>query len=131
MIFVDTSAWYAVFSRRDVNHPAAMQAIRSIREQLITTDYVVSETLTLLQARGETHRAIAFGRRVIEGGWARIERIDHEHFNSAWNIFQTFRDKNWSFTDCASRVIMERLGISRALAFDDHFRQFGTVIVLP
>jgi len=26
---------------------------------------------------------------------------------------------------------MERLGIDRAFAFDDHFQQFGTVTVVP
>ena len=67
MIFVDSSAWFAVFSRRDVNHPAAMPAIRSFSEQLITTDYVVDETLTVLVARRERRRAIEFGRRVVEG----------------------------------------------------------------
>jgi hypothetical protein len=29
------------------------------------------------------------------------------------------------------RVVMERLGIQRAFAFDDHFRQFGNVSVVP
>lgn len=131
MIFVDTSAWFAIYSRRDVNHLAAIQTIRSVREQLVTSDFVVSETLTLLRARGENRRAIAFGQRVIEGQWARIVRIDEQDFTAAWNVFQSFRDKDWSFTDCTSRVAMERLNITRAFAFDDHFRQFATVTVVP
>jgi predicted nucleic acid-binding protein len=45
-------------------------------------------------------------------------------------VFQRFHDKEWSFTDCTSRVVMQRLGIQRAFAFDDHFRQFGTVTVV-
>ncbi|HEY4235607.1 MAG TPA: type II toxin-antitoxin system VapC family toxin [Lacipirellulaceae bacterium] len=131
MIFVDSSAWFAVFSRRDLNHSAAMLAIRSFREQLVTSDYVVDETATLLRARGESRRAIAFGSRVIEGQWAQIERINENDFVAAWAVFKEFEDKDWSFTDCASLVVMKRLGIQRAFAFDDHFRQFGTVIVLP
>lgn len=131
MIFVDTSAWFAIFSRRDVNHPAATQAIRSVREQLVTSDYVVSETLTLLRARGENRRAVAFGRRVIDGQWAKVIRVEKQDFASAWNVFRSFHDKEWSFTDCTSRVMMDRLGIQRAFAFDEHFRQFGTVTVMP
>jgi uncharacterized protein len=57
--------------------------------------------------------------------------ITEQHFAEAWDIFQHFIDKEWSFTDCTSRVVMERLGIPRAFAFDDHFGQFGTVTVLP
>jgi hypothetical protein len=131
MIFVDSSAWFAVYSRRDANHPAAMAAIRSFRDPLVTSDYIVDETLTLLRARGENRRALTFGRRVIEGGWARIVRIEDQDFTAAWSMFRTFHDKDWSFTDCTSRVVMERLGIKRAFAFDDHFRQFGTVSVVP
>jgi predicted nucleic acid-binding protein len=131
MIFVDSSAWFAVFSRRDVNHLAAMSAIRSFNEQLVTTDYVVDETLTLLVARRERRRAIEFGRRVIEGQWAKVVHIDDQNFVAAWQTFKQFGDKEWSFTDCTSRVVMERLGIQRAFAFDDHFRQFGIVPVVP
>ncbi len=50
---------------------------------------------------------------------------------NAWEIFSRFRDNEWSFTDCVSRVVMGRLGISVAFAFDEHFRQFGTVSVVP
>lgn len=46
-------------------------------------------------------------------------------------MFSTYQDKGWSFTDCVSRVVMGRLGIDTALAFDEHFRQFGTVNVVP
>jgi uncharacterized protein len=74
---------------------------------------------------------MAFGRRVIDGRSARIVRIDEADFAAAWTIFQQFQDKQWSFTDCTSRVVMDRLAIQRAMAFDDHFRQFGTVTVLP
>ena len=123
--------WFAIFSRRDVNHAAAMQAIRSVREQLVTSDFVVSETLTLLRAHGENRRAVAFGQRVIEGKWANIVRVEEQDFLNAWNVFRSFHDKEWSFIDCASRVMMDRLGIPRAFAFDDQFRQFGTVTVVP
>lgn len=131
MIFVDSSAWFAVYSRRDVNHAAAARTIRSFREQLLTPDFVIDETLTLLRARGEQRRAFAFGNRVIEGGEVKIVTISEQDFADAWGIFRKFDDKEWSFTDCTSLVVMQRLGIQRAFAFDDHFRQFGTVTVAP
>lgn len=42
-----------------------------------------------------------------------------------------FHDKRWSFTDCTSKVVMEEVGCRTAIAFDEHFRQFGTVAVEP
>ncbi|MDT7605420.1 MAG: uncharacterized protein QOF61_3417 [Acidobacteriota bacterium] len=49
----------------------------------------------------------------------------------AWEIFRDYADKDWSFTDCASKALIERLGIKTAFAFDRHFRQFGSVTVVP
>jgi uncharacterized protein len=131
MIFVDSSAWFAVFSLRDANHPVAMSIIRSIHEPLITSDYIVDETLTLLRARGENHRALVFGKRVVEGGWAKIVKIDDTDFAAAWTIFRNYHDKEWSFTDCTSLVVIKQLGIAQAFAFDEHFRQFGIMSVVP
>jgi len=131
VIFVDTSAWYALFTARDVNHLAANQFIAPAEEPLITTDYVVDETLTLFRARGEQVHSMSFGKKVIDGSFAEILSIELIDFARAWDIFRQYNDKDWSFTDCTSLVIMQRLGIQRAFAFDDHFRQFGTVTVVP
>jgi predicted nucleic acid-binding protein len=46
-------------------------------------------------------------------------------------FFRRFADKDWSFTDCTSCVVMQKLGITTACSFDHHFRQFGTVSVVP
>jgi predicted nucleic acid-binding protein len=131
MIFVDTSAWFAFYSLRDINHAAAVSAFRSIREPPVTSDYIVDETLTLLRARAENRRAVAFGHRMMEGLGVSVLRISDQDYVNAWHVFLRFQDKAWSFTDCTSRVVMERLGIQRAFAFDDHFRQFGTVAIVP
>lgn len=45
--------------------------------------------------------------------------------------FDSCDDKNWSFTDCTSKVVMEQLGVKAAFAFDHHFHQFGTIQVVP
>ena len=49
----------------------------------------------------------------------------------AWQVFRRFSDKEWSFTDCTSKVVMDRLGITTAFTFDHHFRQFGAVTLVP
>jgi predicted nucleic acid-binding protein len=131
MIFVDSSAWFAVYSLRDVNHARASNAIGTFRESLVTSDYVVDETLTLLRARREDERALVFGNCVVDGGLASIVSITTEDFLASWQVFQKFHDKEWSFTDCTSYVLIQRLGIRRAFAFDEHFQQFGTVVVVP
>jgi predicted nucleic acid-binding protein len=131
MIFVDSSAWFAAYVPNDPDYVAARNFLRDTTERLATTDYVVDETLTLLKARGEFRRALVLGHQLIVRGTAQLVWVQPSHVAEAWTIFQGFRDQGWSFTDCVSRVVMSQLGINKAFSFDAHFRQFGTVTVVP
>lgn len=131
MIFVDTSAWFAVYSSRDVNHPSAHAYLRQAIEPLVTPDYVVDETLTLLRVKGFSARAAAFGRRIFDERSIHLVKVTESDLERAWAVFRMFDDKGWSFTDCTSFAVIERLGIKRAFAFDHHFQQFGLVVVQP
>jgi len=83
VIFIDTSAWYASSSTGDANHRAAKRVLDSLRERLFTSDYVVSETLTLFRARRESRRAVAFGRKVIDRSFAEIVTVTEQDFAEA------------------------------------------------
>ena len=130
-VFVDTGAWFAYFVRRDPDHRAATDWARTNREPLLTTDYVIDELMTLLKLR-ESHRvAAAAGEALLQQNVARVERITDRDFLEGWNVFRQYGDKGWSFTDCTSKVIMERLGITHAFAFDTDFEEFGTIVRVP
>jgi len=45
-------------------------------------------------------------------------------------LFQSRPDKEWGLTDCVSFVLMEREGVTQALAADVHFRQAGLEAML-
>jgi predicted nucleic acid-binding protein len=131
MIFVDTGAWYASLVPTDPDHSRASQWLAANRSPLLTTDYVIDETLTLLRVRGERKRALLLGARFFQNGLSEIHKITASDLTLAWDTFARFDDKSWSFTDCTSKVVMEHLGIKVAFAFDHHFQQFGTVQVVP
>jgi uncharacterized protein len=131
MIFVDTGAWLAAAVPSDPNHPAASPWLAGNNEPLLTTDYVVDETLTLLRARGERTRALLIGEGFFDGRLAEVYMLLEDDILHARKIFKRFDDKDWSFTDCTSKAVIERLGITRAFAFDHHFAQFGTVRIVP
>ena len=131
MIFVDTGAWYASLVPTDPNHTTAAPWLAANRSPLVTTDYVIDETLTLLRSRGERKRALVLGARFFNHRLAAIHKITAADLRLAWKIFEQFQDKDWSFTDCTSKVVMEQLNIKVAFAFDQHFHQFGTVHVVP
>lgn len=130
-IFVDTGAWFAYFVPSDPDHPAASELFDKNTHPLITTDYIVDELLTVLKVRGEFQRALEIGPSFFNGDVCNLEWVSQADVANAWQVFSTYRDKGWSFTDCISRVVMERLRITTAVAFDEHFHQFGTVTVVP
>ena len=131
MVFVDTSAWFAAVVPSDPNHPHAANWLATNSEVLITTDYIIDETLTLLRARGERQRAKLLGNKFFEASIAEVYFLTEEDIRQAWAIFEQYDDKGWSFTDCSSKVAIDEMNISQAFAFDHHFHQFGTVQVVP
>lgn len=131
MIFVDTSAWYACVIPSDPSHAAALAWLQANTEPLLTTDYIVDEILTLLQMRGHPARARALGDGFFGGNHAAVFYLAEANIHAAWQLFRQFDDKQWSFTDCTSKVVIESLGVTEAFAFDHHFQQFGTVTVVP
>lgn len=127
---MDTGGWYAASVPSDPDHVAADAFLRSNREKLVTSDYIYAELLSLFRARGHVDRARDWVDQVRQGR-CDVVRVTDADLLIATEVFFRFADKGWSFTDCTSRVVMERLGIRQAFAFDDHFRQFGTVAVVP
>lgn len=52
-------------------------------------------------------------------------RVSPRDEDTAWSIFERYRDKTFSFTDCTSFALMERLRLDTALALDSDFRSYG------
>jgi predicted nucleic acid-binding protein len=61
MIFVDTGIWYAANVLEDPDHHSARQLLLNATTNLVTTDYVIDELLTLLVARNHRDIAIRIG----------------------------------------------------------------------
>lgn len=135
MIFVDTGAWFAVAVRDDPDHAAAMAWLERNREPLVTTDYILAETATLIRMRDKTlrgHRlAVRVATTILRSESAILERVSEEDLERALEVFRTYRDHLFSFVDCTSFVVMERLGISRAFAFDHHFDEYPDIRRVP
>lgn len=130
--FVDTSGWMACADAADPDHAraaAARDAILASRRILVTTDFVVDETLTLIRIRLGIAAAQAWWDQVDRSARLRWERIDSERFDRARALFFRYRDKSFSFTDCTSFVVMRELRIAQALSTDRHFRQMGFQVV--
>ena len=131
MVFVDTSAWYASTVPSDPFHARILAWHRANQVALVTTDYVIDETLTLLRARGELARAVQFGRRFFDLAELPFRQVDKLDLRRAWEFFRDHPHRGRRFTDCTSRAVIERLHIKQALTFDHHFREFDGLAVVP
>jgi predicted nucleic acid-binding protein len=127
LIFVDTSAFYALADRSDPNHQQAAAAFRQLleeREPVLTHSYVLLETTALVQRRLGLEPALRFLR-------------ESEAFQVHWITFNDHREASvllaargrraLSLADCASFVVMRRYGVSSALVFDADFGTEGFV----
>jgi predicted nucleic acid-binding protein len=133
-VFVDTSAFLAIKNRRDTLHNDAVTIKGRLLDAgvwLLTTDYVLDESYTIIRLRAGHRVAVEFGEELRASRLVRIEYLTLDAIEEAWTLFKRFKDKEFSFTDCTSFALMRRLGLREALAFDGHFTQAGFVELRP
>lgn len=127
-LFVDSSGWIALFDRYDKYYEAAAKGMASLQGQrvrFLTSDYVFDETLTYLRRKTGHRVAAQFGRWVLTARHVEFVHVDEVVWQAAWEMFQTYDDKEWAFTDCTSFVLMGQHNLWRAFSFDQHFVQAG------
>jgi predicted nucleic acid-binding protein len=83
MIFVDTGAWFARFVPDDPDHARVATWFASNSEVLVTSDYCVDETLTLLAVRKRPRLAVEAGRELFQESLARLNFLTNEQINRA------------------------------------------------
>lgn len=133
-LFLDTSAFFAVASRRDANHGAASALMRTLatqRRTLITTNFVVAELHALLLSRLDRQIAARTLAEIDSSQLTRIIRVSADDERRAREIVFGYADNDFSLTDATSFAVMERFGIVEAFASDDHFAQFGWNVIPP
>ena len=127
-LFVDTAGWVACADEADPLHHRSIAARDGWLEaggMLLTTDYVVDETLTLLRLRLGLDAAEAWWHQVDGSSRLRWEFITLGRADKARALFFRYRDKAFAFTDCTSFAVMRELRLQEALTTDHHFAQAG------
>jgi predicted nucleic acid-binding protein len=127
-MLVDTSAWLPIWDQREQANAAMRRHLEALTRQntiFYITDYIFDETLTLVNLRAGHAVALRMGRWLLTSVNVRMLRISPEQWHAAWLLFQQYDDKDFSFTDCTSFVIMRELHLIDAFAFDRHFEQMG------
>ena len=133
-VFADTSALYAFVDRNDATHAAAREAVLRLVEagkRIVTTDYIVAETINLANARGGAPVAVRVLDLIEQSAGIRVEWVGPDRFAAAKTFFRKHADHAYSFTDCTSFVTMRELRLAEALTTDHHFVEAGFRSLLP
>ena len=129
-LYVDTSAFYAALVRDDVNHSAARETLDRLRKEdaeLVTSSYVVQETIALLQHRWGVE-AVRDWQRLVEPGLT-IIWIDAEIHRRALIALLASGGRRFSLADWSSFEVIREERIARAFAFDQHFQNRGFEVI--
>ncbi len=132
-VFVDTSAWDAIADAGDANHEIALLYKDEIAEncRLVVTNYIFDELHTLMLMNQGYQDTVDFKRQLdtmIQAGILEVIWVTEDVAAEAWTVFEKFNiDKEWSFTDCVSYVVMKQREITDVFTFDHHFAQMGFV----
>ena len=130
-VFIDTSFFKALIDSQDDFYDQAnsvWRKLRIARVQLITSNYIIDETATLIRARLGVKIALKFRQTVVNSRQIKIVRVLVADEATAWDWFK----KNWSrlsYTDCICFAQMQRLNISQVCSFDQHFKRAGFSLV--
>lgn len=124
MIFVDTSALYALLDHDDLSHIAARETWNALLDSnatLFTSNYVVVEACALLQSRLGLGAVRVFLRDMLPA--IDVRWVDENLHAAAMNAMLTAGRRKLSLVDCVSFSMMRKLGITHGFAFDKHFSE--------
>jgi predicted nucleic acid-binding protein len=129
-LFIDTSAFYALLDQDDGNHHRAAAAWRKILQApdgLITSNYVVVETVALLHYRIGLDAVRAFQSDLVPA--VHVAYVDDEMHRQGMLGLLAAGKRKLSLVDCVNFEVMRHFGLNRAFAFDSHFKGQGFEMV--
>ncbi len=128
MIFIDTSAIYALADRGDPNHESARRRLAAAlddEQRLLTHSYVLVESMALLQHRLGRPAALAFAH---EAHRFEVEWVGERLHLAATDALAARRGASVSLVDQVSFLVMRARGVEAVFGFDRHFRQEGFAV---
>jgi predicted nucleic acid-binding protein len=127
--FIDTSALIALLDADDPRHPAARATLIALAEDdLVTTGYVVAESIAVVRRRFGVDGAIALVDDLLP--LVEVLAVDPSVHAAALARSRASLPSGTSFVDQVSFGVVEREGIDTAFALDADFSAVG-VRVLP
>jgi predicted nucleic acid-binding protein len=117
MVIADTGFWLALASRQDRHHRAARERLETLREPLISTWPVVTETCHLLLQRVSHASQTSFLESFLAGAFEVFD-LERQHAPRLLALMEDYRDLPMDLADASLVVLAEHLGHGRILSTD-------------
>jgi predicted nucleic acid-binding protein len=126
-VFVDSCAFVALANSRDQHYEAAVDIFTAQlpKAHLHTSDYVLDEVVTLLNARCGRTAAVDALDRIMGTRLVELIVIDRPTLERAAERYRSCSVREASFTDVTSCVLLDQLETREVFSFDGHFRKLG------
>ena len=121
-IIVDTGFWLALANRKDTYHEASKRALEQVREPLICTWPVVTETCHLITARLGVDAELSFIEAANRGAFT-IFDLTAAHLPRIRELIERYRNLPMDLADASLVILAEHLASGRILSTDQ--RDFG------
>jgi len=132
VLFVDTSFWVAFRNRKDLHHAEAIALLEHhARTTLVTTNHVRGETWTFLRRRSGHRAAVDFLDALAASPRVTVTSVPPEQEQSALAWLRRHDEREYSYVDATSFMVMRQLRIDHALAFDGDYSAAGFVELRP
>ena len=122
MIIADTGFWLALANRRDRHHGVATTALRELREPLVTTWPVMTETCHLLLTRLGVEAQRMFLENASRGAFELFE-LETSHLPRIEELVRRYASLPMDLADASLVILAEHLGSGRIVSTDR--RDFG------
>jgi predicted nucleic acid-binding protein len=125
-VFVDTSAFYALLVGTEVGHLPVLESLRQLTESgrpLVTSSYVVVETVALLQHRIGLDAVRDLDQRVLP--LLSIVWVTRELHERGMHRLRREDRRRLSLVDCVSFEVMRAGSVRHALSLDRDFAEAG------
>ena len=132
-VFLDSSYVIALALATDAHHPISLELSRQIaarRTKIITTRAVLLEIGNALAKAHSRQACIRLINALTISSTTEIVPLTEDLLAQSWELFCQRPDKDWSWTDCISFVVMKERGLKQALTSDSHFEQTGYIALL-
>ncbi len=117
-IVVDSGPCIALFNRDDEYHEQAVQFVRGMRAELVSTLAVVTEAMYVLDF--SLMAQTDFLRWVRDGAITLVD-VENADLTRVIELMKKYADRPMDFTDGVLVAIYERLGIRHVASVDDDF----------